>query len=166
MMVRPVRILEVGTFTGYSAINLAMGLAPATDREPAGVLHTIEVNPEQEEGIRSFIREAGMEEQIVLHIGDALGIIPGLSESWDLVFIDADKPNYLNYYRMILPKVRTGGIIIADNVLWDGKVLGDREKMDRDTRGICEFNEFVRDDLRVEKMILPFRDGLMIARKL
>jgi caffeoyl-CoA O-methyltransferase len=163
-MLSPRRILEIGTFTGYSAINLAMGLH--VSKEGGGMLHTIEVNPEQEEGIRAFIREAGMEEQVILHIGNALEILPTLHETWDLVFIDADKPNYLAYYNMVLPRVRAGGFIVADNVLWSGKVLGDPAKMDMDTRGICEFNEFVLKDDRVENMVLPLRDGLMIARKI
>ncbi len=168
-MMRPSRILEIGTFTGYSAINLAMGLKPepgSGSGDGRGVLHTIEVNPEQEDMIRMFIREAGLEEKIVLHIGLAIEIIPMLDEVWDLVFIDADKPNYLNYYQMILPCLRQGGIIIADNVLWAGKVTGDPAKMDKDTRGICQFNEFVQNDGRVENILLPFRDGLMILRKL
>ena len=165
-MIQPERILEIGTFTGYSAINLAAGLRVNTENGRNGVLHTIEINPEQEEGIRSFIRDAGMQERIVLHIGNAVEIIPKLNETWDLVFIDADKPNYLNYYHQVFPHVRTGGFIVADNVLWDGKVLSDPGKMDKDTRGICTFNEFVQQDDRVENMILPLRDGLMLVRKL
>ena len=165
-MIRPMRILEIGTFTGYSAINLATGLSTSPSlMGESGVLHTIEVNPEQEAMIRSFISDAGLEKQIILHIGNALEIIPQLNETWDMVFIDADKPNYLNYYQMVFPHVREGGYIIADNVLWDGKVLYDPEKMDKDTRGISQFNEFVQNDNRVENMVLPLRDGLMIIRK-
>lgn len=170
-MLQPERILEIGAFTGYSAIAMALGMAdvPAGTGRDRGrsepVLHTIEANPELEDGIRQFIREAGLERHIVLHMGDAKRIIPELDERWDLVFIDADKPNYLSYYEMTLPAVRPGGFIIADNVLWDGKVTGDRAKMDRDTLGIVEFNEFVRDDGRVENLMLPVRDGLMIIRK-
>ena len=178
-MIRPKRILEIGTFTGYSAIAMGLGMtaspvssngiasAPATIHGVGGaLLHTIDVNPELEEGIRHFIRKAGLEERIILHIGEALQIIPTLDEIWDLVFIDADKPNYLNYYNMVLPKMRTGGFVIADNVLWDGKVTGDPAKMDKDTRGIVEFNEFVYHDDRVENVILPVRDGLMVIRKI
>jgi predicted O-methyltransferase YrrM len=201
-MIRPERILEIGTFTGYSAIAMGLGLtsppAPASGfasppappeggltsppappasgfasppaplpRERGGaLLHTIEVNPELEDGIRRFIGEAGLEKQVILHIGEALEIIPALGEVWDLVFIDADKPNYLNYYKMVLPHVCTGGFIIADNVLWDGKVTGDPEKMDKDTRGIVAFNEFVSSDSSVENLMLPVRDGLMIIRKI
>ena len=128
-------------------------------------MHTVEVNPELEEGIRRFIREAGMEERIILHIGKALEIIPSLDELWDIVFIDADKPNYLNYYNLVLPRLRPGGFIIADNVLWDGKVTGDTGSMDKDTRGIVEFNEYVHQDERVENLILPVRDGLMVILK-
>ena len=128
-------------------------------------MHTIEVNPELEEGIRKFIAEAGLEEQIILHIGNALEIIQTIDEPWDLVFIDADKPNYLNYYKMVLPRVRSGGFIIADNVLWDGKVISDLLKMDKDTCGIVEFNEFIQRDEQVENMIIPIRDGLMLIRK-
>lgn len=176
-MIRPNRVLEIGTFTGYSAINLALGLNKTVEqssgsqglsgaREGKSVLHTIELNPELEDGIRRFIREAGLEEQIILHIGNALEIIPRLDETWDLVFIDADKSNYLNYYHMVFPKVSTGGFIVADNCLWDGKVLENPEQMDQDTRGIVEFNEFVHCDKRVENILLPFRDGLMVMLKL
>ena len=173
-MIRPFRVLEIGTFTGYSAIAMGLGLVPAgksvtsadlTGDRGGALLHTIEVNPELEDGIRKFIHEAGLEELIRLHIGSALEIIPALLETWDLVFIDADKPNYLNYYKMVLPMVRPGGFIIADNVLWDGKVTGDPSKMDKDTQGIVEFNQFVRSDETVEQMIVTIRDGLMIIRK-
>jgi len=161
-MIKPRRILEIGTFTGYSAINLAMGLnfSPAEE----GVLHTIEVDPEQEMIIRKYLAEAGMEKKVILHIGEAMKIIPTLGETWDLVYIDADKPNYLNYYKLLFDGVRPGGFIIADNALWDGKVL-DPGTRSSDTRGIIEFNEFVFKDDRVENLLLPFRDGLMIVRK-
>ena len=195
-MIKPDRVLEIGTFTGYSAIAMGLGMnskestsPPATGSESTSppapllkergegaplvvgqddrrILHTIEVNPEFEDGIRRHIREAGLEDRIVLHVGEALTVIPALNEVWDLVFIDADKPNYLNYYNLILPKVRTGGFIIADNVLWDGKVVGDPATMDKDTRGIVAFNEFVHQDNRVENLLLPVRDGLMIMRKI
>jgi len=169
-MLQPERVLEIGTFTGYSAIAMGFGLpsgpapVPGKGREP--LIHTIEVNPELESGIRKYICMAGLEEKIVLHIGKALEIIPDLDEVWDLVFIDADKPNYLNYYKMALPRLRPGGFIIADNVLWDGKVTGEPAKMDRDTRGITDFNDFVHNDKQVENLMLPVRDGLMIIRKL
>jgi len=156
-MIDPQRVLEIGTFTGYSAINLALG--------SKGMVHTIEVNPELENIIRRYFKEAGIEGRIMLHIGDALKIIPALNEIWDLVFIDADKPNYLNYYHIVFPMVRKGGWIIADNALWDGKVLSP-ETADKETLGIIEYNEFVQKDERVENLLLPFRDGLMLARKI
>ena len=168
LMLRPARVLEIGTFTGYSAIAMGLGMIQADYFvNPDGpYLHTIEVNPELEEGIKKHIREAGLEKRIILHIGEALDIIPSLNERWDLVFIDADKPNYLNYYRMVLPLVIPGGYIVADNVLWDGKVMDERGTMDKDTRGIVEFNEFVRNDSTVENVLLPLRDGIMVIRKL
>jgi caffeoyl-CoA O-methyltransferase len=158
-MVNPVRILEIGTFTGYSALCLASGLAEE------GILHTIEVDPELEEIIRRYISEAGLTGRVILHTGPAAEIIPSLDESWDLVFIDADKPNYLAYYNLVFDRVRKGGFILADNALWDGKVLNP-DTRSRDTRGIIEFNEFVQNDKRVENLLLPVRDGLMIIRKL
>jgi caffeoyl-CoA O-methyltransferase len=161
-MIRPERILEIGTFTGYSAINLAAGLHSSSSRE--GILHTIEVDPELEDTIRKYFFEAGIEKKVALHIGQAADIIPTLDESWDLVYIDADKPNYLNYYNLVFSHVRPGGFILADNALWDGKVL-EKNSRSRDTQGIIEFNEFVSSDKRVENLLLPFRDGLMIVRK-
>lgn len=158
-MIRPRRVLEIGTFTGYSAICLAAGLEPGT-----GALHTIDVNAELEDMVRRYLREAGVQDLVHLHIGEALKIIPALHEQWDLVYIDADKPNYLNYYKMVFPAVRPGGFILADNALWDGKVL-DRDATEKETQGIIEFDEFVQQDDRVENLLLPFRDGLMVARK-
>jgi predicted O-methyltransferase YrrM len=161
-MIKPRRILEIGTFTGYSAINLAMGLHSFPMEE--SFLHTIEVDPEQEKIIRKYFSEAGIEEKVMLHIGDAMKIIPTLDETWDMVYIDADKPNYLNYYHLVFERVRPGGFILADNALWDGKVL-DSGTRSKDTLGIIEFNEFVLKDERVENLLLPFRDGLMMIRK-
>jgi predicted O-methyltransferase YrrM len=162
-MIKPRRILEIGAFTGYSAINLAMGLCTLPPGK--GILHTIEVDPEQEKIIRKYLKEAGIEKNVILHIGEALKIIPTLDETWDLVYIDADKPNYLNYYNLVFDRVRQGGFILADNAIWDGKVL-DPNTRSRDTRGIIDFNEFVMKDNRVENLLLPFRDGLMIVRKI
>jgi len=156
-MIRPLRVLEIGTFTGYSAINLALGTQ--------GMVHTIEVNPELETIIRKYIREAGLETRVTLHFGEALKIIPTLHETWDLVYIDADKPNYLNYYNMVLPLVKSGGWIVADNSLWDGKVLF-ADTADKETLGIIAFNDFLQKDERVENLLIPFRDGLMLARKI
>jgi predicted O-methyltransferase YrrM len=159
-MIKPLRILEIGTFTGYSCLNLAMGL-PLN-----GIIHTIEVNPELEEIIKRYVGEAELSGKVILHIGDAMEIIPALDEKWDLVFLDADKPNYLRYYLKIFDKLNPGGFFLADNTLWDGKVLRDKSKMDKDTLGIAEFNEFIQKDGRVEQMLLPLRDGIMIIRKL
>jgi predicted O-methyltransferase YrrM len=159
-MLCPSSILEIGTYTGYSAICLAEGL---TDK---GMLHTIEINPELEEMIRRYFNEVGISSKTSLHIGNAMEIVPTINTTFDLVFIDADKENYLNYYNMVFDKVRKGGIIIADNVLWGGKVLKDKPTPDKETKGIKEFNEFVQQDKRVENMLLPLRDGLMIVRKL
>jgi predicted O-methyltransferase YrrM len=162
-MIKPNRILEIGTFTGYSAINLAMGLHSLPHKE--GILHTIEVDPEQEEIIRKYLSESGLTDKVILHIGEGVKIIPTLDETWDLVYIDADKPNYLNYYKMVFDHVRPGGFILADNALWDGKVM-DPSTRSRDTHGIIDFNEFVLKDERVENLLLPFRDGIMIIRKI
>ncbi|MCK9218613.1 MAG: O-methyltransferase [Bacteroidales bacterium] len=158
-MLKPRRILEIGTFTGYSSINFACGLVND------GVLHTIEVDPEQEDIIRRYISETGMDNKIILHIGDAKTVIPTLHEQWDLVYIDADKPHYLDYYKMVLDQLRPGGFLLADNALWDGKVLHDRSKMNKDTTGIDDFNKYVQQDDRVENVLLPFRDGMMMIRK-
>jgi caffeoyl-CoA O-methyltransferase len=170
-MLRPKRILEIGTFTGYSTINLAMGLAPPPAPSPAGegngvgLLHTIEVNPELEEIIRRYIHEAGLDDRIILHIGDALQVIPTLKGQWDLIYIDADKPNYLNYYKMLFDHLRPGGFFLADNALWGGKVIQPKKKHDKDMLGIVEFNEFVQQDGRVENVLLPVRDGIMLIQK-
>jgi predicted O-methyltransferase YrrM len=157
-MMRPQYILEIGTYTGYSAICLAEGLAEN------GRVFTIDINEELEEMVKKYILETGKEKKIELITGNALDIIPSLNYVFDLVFIDADKINYIEYYKMVFEKVRSGGIIIADNVLWSGKVLGNG-KTDKDARAIMEFNDFVHQDNRVENVLLPVRDGLMIVRK-
>jgi predicted O-methyltransferase YrrM len=156
-MAGPAKILEIGTFTGYSSICLA--------EHPGSIVHTIEVNPELEPMIRKYLREAGIENRVILHVGDALQILEEFNAVWDLVFIDADKPNYLEYYRKVLPSLRKGGWILADNALWDGKVL-DQRFSDKDTQGIRAFNDYVQADPSVENLLLPFRDGLMMIRKL
>ncbi len=157
-MIRPNRILEVGTYTGYGSICLAEGLAEG------GRLHTIEINEELEEMQRRYFAAAGLEEKIEIHIGDALEIIPQLEETFDLVFIDADKANYPKYFDLLIDKVRSGGFILADNVLWNGKVLEEKAK-DRYTMGVKQFNEKVQEDERVENVLLTVKDGMMLIRK-
>jgi caffeoyl-CoA O-methyltransferase len=162
-MIRPEHILEIGTFTGYSAICLAQGLSEN------GIMDTIEVNPELEEVIRDYFKEAGLEKKINLHLGDALAILPSLhpgkDEIYDLVFIDADKEQYLEYYHNIFAKVKKGGFILVDNVLWGGKALARPPAADKEASGVYSFNEFIKTDNRVERLLLPLRDGLMILRK-
>ena len=157
-MLRPTRILEVGTFTGYSAICLAKGLAID------GKLTTIEYNNELEPTIRIFVDQANMSSKIELLIGDAIELIPKLKGEFDLIFIDADKKNYLNYYKMLLPKLNIGGVIIVDNVLWQGKVA-DENISDKETLLLRQFNEYVKNDLSILKVMLPIRDGLFIIYK-
>lgn len=160
-MLQPERIVEIGTYTGYSAICLARGL------KPGGKLHTIDHNPELEDFTRSFFQDAGLSEMIEYHIGEALDILPRMQGPFDLAFIDADKENYLKYYEHSLNKLRVGGIILADNVLWSGKVLSETAaKGDIEAEALMEFNKFVQGDLRVENLLLPFRDGLTVIRKL
>ena len=159
-MIKPKNILEIGTYTGYSALCLCEGLTEG------GMLHTIDINEELEKMVRAYFEEAGVSKKINYHIGNAVEIIPSIKETFDLVFIDADKENYSNYFDLVIDKVRKDGIIIADNVLWSGKVLEDIPSSDYDTMGIKNYNEKVMKDPRVENVILPVRDGLMIARKL
>jgi caffeoyl-CoA O-methyltransferase len=158
-MIQPKRILEIGTYTGYSAICLSEGLAAD------GTLHTIDINEELENMVRGYFKEAGLEKKVNYHIGDATKIIPSLGETWDLVFIDADKENYSKYYDLVFDKVRSGGFIIADNVLWSGKILDEPAKMDKDTKAIYEYSKKVHADVRVDHVLFPVRDGLMVARK-
>ena len=158
-MIQPENILEIGTFTGYSAISLAKGL-----REN-GKLITIEIDDELEEFARSYFVKAGVQDKIIQRIGVALEIIPTLTETFDLVFMDADKQEYVAYYKEIFDKVGSGGYIIADNTLWSGKVLIEPAPDDFQTKGIQEFNKFIRNDNRVEKIILPLRDGVTVIRK-
>lgn len=157
-MVRARRVLEIGTYTGYAAISMATGM------EVDGILHTIDINDEIEEFTREYIIKSGLQERICFHIGDACHILPGLNDIFDVVFIDADKREYTEYYKLIFDKVRPGGIILADDVLWDGKVL-ESDSKDAQTRGIIEFNDCISRDTRVEKLILPFRHGITIIRK-
>lgn len=158
-MIQPADILEIGTFTGYSAISMARGM------DQYGHIHTIEINDELESLIRRFIAKAGLEHQITLHIGNALDIIPSLPGPFDLVFMDGDKRQYPEYYEAVFPKIKPGGYLLADNILWDGKVARPGMPDDTYTKGIMDFNDRVRDDERVEKTILPLRDGLLLIRK-
>ncbi len=158
-MIRPKHVLEIGTFTGYSALSLAEGI------QEGGSLDTIDINAELEEKVTKFIKESPYQEMILQHIGNALDIIPTLDKIYDLVFIDADKENYKSYYELVLEKMPVGGIIIVDNVLWSGKVLKTPDKKDKSTQAILEFNKFVHQDERVQNVLFPVRDGLMILRK-
>lgn len=158
-MVNPKRVLEIGTFTGYSAICIASALAGNA------MLDTIEVNDELEDAALCFFQKSGLANKINLHIGSALEIIPNLPHSYQLAYIDGDKREYPNYYNLVLPKVEPGGFIIADNVLWSGKVTN-KSCNDLHTKAIIEFNQMVTADKRVDNVLLPIRDGLMLIRKL
>lgn len=157
-MVGPTTILEIGTYTGYSALCLAEGLSEE------GRLYTIDINEELEDRVRQYFLESPYNSQIDFIIGDALNLIPTLNENWDMVFIDADKKNYLNYYELVISSVKSGGYIIADNVLWSGKVV-EKEHDDEDTEALRVFNDTLSKDSRLEVVLLPVRDGLLIARK-
>jgi caffeoyl-CoA O-methyltransferase len=156
-MIRPERILEVGTYTGYATLCLAEGLSEN------GLIHTIDINSELEDRVRENFSKSKYSQQIQYHIGNALTVIPELNETFDLVFIDADKKNNSTYYNLIFEKVRPGGLIIVDNVLWSGKVLTGNQN--KDTREISQFNLMINSDPRVEKLILPVRDGLFMILK-
>lgn len=159
-MIRPRRILEIGTFTGYSALSLAEGM------EEGGELHTVEIDDELEDFIRVHLERSPLAGRVHLHVGDALDVVPRIGGTFDLVFIDANKRQYADYYRMVFDRVVPGGFIIADNTLWDGKVADAAVKRDAQTAGILEFNDLVARDKRVEKVIVPLRDGLTIIHKL
>lgn len=156
-LLQPQVILEIGTFTGYAALCMAEGLADG------GRLHTIEANEELAPFIRRYIKKAQLEERIQLHIGKAQEVIPNIPDDFDLVFIDAGKMDYARHYDLIIERVRPGGLILADNVLWNGKVV--RERKDKDTQLLDAFNKKLHADSRIAPLILPFRDGLTIARK-
>lgn len=159
-MIRPTRILEVGTFTGYSALCLAKGLAEG------GALHTIEIDDELETIAQKYFQKAGMSDRIFHHIGDAREIIPALGQTFDLVFIDADKREYPDYYRLVFDYIPVGGFLLADNILWNGKVVEPESADEEQTKGILEFNDLVQNDLRVKNVILPVRDGIMLVQKI
>lgn len=156
-LVNPKNILEIGTYTGYSAICLAEGL------QDDGKLYTIDVNEELEDMVRRYLFAADLSDRVDLRIGNALEIVPQLDVEFDLVFIDADKINYAKYYDLVFDKVRKGGLILADNVLWSGKIVN--EKKDKDTEALHQYNLKVKNDPRVEPLLLGIRDGIMIARK-
>ena len=156
-MLKPQCVLEIGTYTGYAAICIARGLPEG------GKLVTIEANREYENTLRHYFDKAQVTEKIELILGDAKAVIPVLNETFDLVFIDADKVSYPTYYNIVMEKVRPGGFILADNVLWDGKVLNAQTK-ERDTQALIAFNDMVQNDPRVENVLLPIRDGLMMIR--
>ncbi len=158
-MIRPLNILEVGTFTGFSALCLAGGLIKG------GTLHTIELREEDAEKAAQYFSHSAYGQSIILHVGDARGIIPTLNKSWDLVFIDADKVGYIEYYELTLQRLKPGGWIIADNVLFHGQVL-DEEIKGKNAKAIHAFNEHVKNDARVEQVLLTVRDGLLIIKKI
>ena len=159
-MLNPESILEIGTYTGYSAICLANGL------KSGGELHTIEVNDEIAEVAKGYFEESGLNNKIIQHIGDACNLIPGLNKEFDLIYIDGEKREYCNYFNVCLPKLKVGGYIIADNVLWNGKVVNDNYKNESATKEIIKFNKLVTENTSTENVLLPLRDGLMLVRKL
>jgi predicted O-methyltransferase YrrM len=158
-MIQPTSILEIGTYTGYSALCLAEGL------KSEGKLLTIDKNPELEDFVRNFFEKSAYSENIEFVIADAMKYIPTIKQSFDLVFIDADKGNYLNYYKLVIDMIPSGWYLLADNVLWSGKVIDDKSVNDKDTKAIMEFNLYVMNDIRVENVLLPIRDGLLLMRK-
>jgi predicted O-methyltransferase YrrM len=160
-MLNPNVVLEIGTYTGYSGICLARGLGKN------GKLITLDINDELENMVKGFFEKSGLSSKIDYRLGNALDIIPSLEGNFDMVFIDADKANYIKYYELVVERVNPGGIIIADNVLWSGKILVEEgKKTDKDTQVILDYNKMVQNDPRVENVLLPIRDGLMLARKL
>ena len=157
-LLQPKRILEIGTYTGYSALCLAEGLPND------GKLITIDVNEELQARVQGYFNDSSYKHQIEYHIGDAMELIPSLPDMWDLVFIDADKKNYINYYDLVIEHMNPGGIILADNILWSGKVI-DPAATDRETELLRRYNDVIHADDRVENILLPIRDGIMVARK-
>lgn len=158
-MVRPKQVLEIGTYSGYSALCMAEGL------RPGAMLHTFEINDEQEDFTRPWLENSAYADKIKFYIGDALELVPQLGVTFELAFVDGDKRKYIEYYDMVLNHLSSGGYIIADNTLWDNHVLDEPHPTDRQTIGIKAFNDYVAQDERVEKVILPLRDGLTIIRK-
>lgn len=159
-LIRPVNILEIGTYTGYAALCLCEGM------QENGMLHTIDIKEELVDFQRKYFDKSPWGKQIVQHLGEGVAIIPTLDVKFDLVFIDADKENYLNYFELIVPKMNKGGIILSDNVLWSGKVLEPLQPNDLSTKILLEYNELLKNDPRVETVLLPIRDGLTVSRVL
>ena len=159
-MIQPKQVLEIGTYTGYSALCIAEGLAAG------GKIITIDKNEELEERVKKYFSESPYKGQIDFRVGDALAIIPELKEDFDLVFIDADKANYLNYFNLVIDRLHSDAYLIADNVLWSGKVIEQVEEGDVDTHALIEFNKAMQHDNRVENVLFPIRDGLMVIRKI
>lgn len=159
-LINPTTILEIGTYTGYSALSLAEGM------QRNGQLHTIDVNEELIDFQRKYFDKSGYGIQIHQHLGSAIDIIPTLDLKFDLVFIDADKPNYVNYFNIIIDKMNTGGIILSDNVLWSGKILEPLKPKDESTKVLLKYNKLLNEDPRIETVLLPIRDGLTISRVL
>ena len=158
-MLHPRRVLEIGTYTGYATLCMAEGL------DDDALIHTVEINDEMEDFILKYLSRSPHKDKVRLHIGDVMDVLPKLDETFDLVFIDADKRLYSDYYDLVFPKVRRGGLILADNTLWDGKVVEEPHPSDKQTVGILRFNDKIKNDARVEKVILPLRDGLTMIWK-
>ena len=158
-MMQPKRVLEIGTYTAYATLCMAEGMPEGS------IIHTIEINDEMEDFIVKYVSQSPHQEKVRVHYGDAMEVIPQLNETFDLVFIDADKRLYPEYYDLVFPMVRPGGLILADNTLWDGKVVEEVHPSDKQTQGILHFNEMIMHDDRVEKVILPLRDGLTMIWK-
>jgi len=159
-LIRPLNILEIGTYTGYSALCLCEGM------QENGLLHTIDVKEELVDFQRKYFQKSPWNDQIIQHLGEAITIIPTLDVKFDLVFIDADKENYIHYFNLILPKMNKGGIILSDNVLWSGKVVLPLSPNDLSTKILLEYNKLLKEDIRVETVLLPIRDGLTVSRVL
>jgi|TARA_B110000438_G_scaffold301970_1_gene358283 predicted O-methyltransferase YrrM len=159
-LIMPKNILEIGTYTGYGTLCLSEGL------QKNGKIHTIEINEELKDFQNHFFRQSDFENQINQHVGNAMNIIEQINEEFDIVFLDADKSNYLNYMNLILPRLKKGGVLISDNVLWSGKVLQKPEKNDLDTRALQKFNITLKNHSELETVLLPIRDGLSLSRKL
>ncbi len=157
-LIQPTNVLEIGTYTGYSALCIAEGLSSE------GTIHTIDKNEELEDLQNAYFEKSGYRNQIVQHFGNALEIIPEMNKKFDLVFIDADKSNYPNYFHLIIEMMNKGGIILSDNVLWSGKVVEELNPKDKDTKALLKYNQLLNSDDRIETVLLPIRDGLTISR--